>query len=139
MGRPLTFKDNFLENRLFLNRIVTSALLMLLGALVLIARLLYLQVVGHEHYATLSRDNQVKISPLAPSRGLIFDRNGEVLADNAATYSLEVIPEQVPDLNTSLNELKTLLNLTDEEINRFENLRNQRKGFESVPLRLELS
>jgi penicillin-binding protein 2 len=139
MGRPLTFKDNFLENRLFLNRIVTSALLMLLGALVLIARLLYLQVVGHEHYATLSRDNQVKISPLAPSRGLIFDRNGEVLADNAATYSLEVIPEQVPDLNTSLKELKTLLNLTDEEINRFENLRNQRKGFESVPLRLELS
>jgi penicillin-binding protein 2 len=139
MSRPFTFKDNFLENRLFLNRIVTSVLFMLVGTLALVVRLLYLQVVGHDHYTTLSRDNQVKISPLAPSRGLIFDRNGEVLADNAATYSLEVIPEQVVDLAATLAELKTLLNLGDDELNRFENLRSQRKSFESVPLRLELS
>jgi penicillin-binding protein 2 len=137
--RHFTFKDNFRENRLFLNRIVVSTVFMLAATLALAARLIYLQVVGHELYTNLSHDNQVKLSPLAPSRGLIFDRNGEVLADNIATYSLEVIPEQVRDLNATLNELKALLNLGDEEIARFQTQKSQRKSFESVPLRLELS
>ena len=139
MSHYFTFKDNFRENRLFLNRVVASVIVMLAATLALVARLIYLQVVGHELYTTLSRDNQVKLSPLAPSRGLIFDRNGEVLADNIATYSLEVIPEQVRDLNATLAELKALLNLSDEEIARFQVQRGQRKSFESVPLRLELS
>jgi penicillin-binding protein 2 len=139
MRRSLTFKDNFQENRLFLNRIVASVLFMLFATLALVVRLAYLQVVGHEHYTTLSRDNQVKISPLPPSRGLIFDRNGEVLADNVATYSLEVIPEQVRNMETTLAELKALLNLSDDEIARFQTQRSQRKSFESVPLRLQMS
>lgn len=139
MDETFTFKDTLQENRSFLNRIVVSVLFMMLASLVLVVRLVYLQVVGHEHYSTLSRDNQIKISPLAPARGLIFDRNGEVLADNAATYSLEVIPEQVGNLDQMLNQLKQLLGLSDEELNRFEILKNQRKGFESVPLRLEMS
>ncbi len=101
MGETFKFKDTLQENRSFLNRIVVSVLFMMLASLVLVVRLVYLQVVGHEHYSTLSRDNQIKISPLAPARGLIFDRNGEVLADNAATYSLEVIPEQVGNLDHS--------------------------------------
>ncbi|MEY4194028.1 MAG: hypothetical protein RLZZ226_396 [Pseudomonadota bacterium] len=139
MGETFTFKDTLQENRSFLNRVVVSVLFMMLASLVLVVRLVYLQVVGHEHYSTLSRDNQIKISPLAPARGLIFDRNGEVLADNAATYSLEVIPEQVITLDQTLSELKQLLGLSDEELNRFEVVKNQRKGFESVPLRLEMS
>mgnify|MGYP006284881437 CR=1 FL=1 len=139
MSEYFTFRDTLVQNRLFLNRIVISVLLMLAASLLLVSRLIYLQVVGHEHYSTLSRDNQIKIAPLAPARGLIFDRNGEVLADNAATYSLEVVPEQTANLNQTLQELKTLLNLGDEEISRFENQRAQRKGFESVPLRLEMS
>jgi penicillin-binding protein 2 len=139
MSRYFTFKDNFQENRLFLNRIVASVAFMLLATLALVIRLIYLQVVGHDLYTSLSRDNQVKISPLAPSRGLIFDRNGEVLADNIATYSLEVIPEQVKDLNATLNGLRELINLSDDEIARFQVQKSQRKSFENVPLRLELS
>jgi penicillin-binding protein 2 len=139
MSRPFIFRDNFQENRLFLNRIVISIICMALATLALVLRLIYLQVVGHDLYTSLSRDNQVKISPLAPPRGLIFDRNGEVLADNIATYSLEVIPEQVPDMNATLDKLKALLSLSDDEIARFQAQRSQRRSFESVPLRLELS
>jgi len=131
MSEYFTFRDTLVQNRLFLNRIVISVLLMLAASLLLVSRLIYLQVVGHEHYSTLSRDNQIKIAPLAPARGLIFDRNGEVLADNAATYSLEVVPEQTANLNQTLQELKTLLNLGDEEISRFENQRAQRKGLKA--------
>src|SRR5690554_5452987 len=139
MSRPFDLKDKFYENRLFLNRIAASVLFILLATTGLVIRLIYLQVMGHEHYSTLSRDNQVKISPLAPSRGLIFDRNGEVLADNTATYSLEIIPERVPDLEATLSELQKLLNLSDDELNRFRLQKSQRKSFESVPLRLELT
>lgn len=139
MSRNFTFKDDFREGRLFLNRIVASVIFMLLATLALVLRLIYLQVVGHDLYTGLSRDNQVKISPLAPSRGMIFDRNGEVLADNVATYSLEVIPEQVQDLPATLDGLKSLLGLSEEEIARFQQQKSQRKSFESVPLRLQLT
>ncbi|WP_045226657.1 penicillin-binding protein 2 [Methyloterricola oryzae] len=139
MIQEFTIKDRFREQRLFLNRIVASALFIAVATAALTVRLIYLQVVGHEYYATLSRDNRVKISPLPPTRGMIFDRNGEVLADNYPTYSLELIPEQVPDMGATLAELKKLLNITDEEIARFNSLRTRHKIFEGVPLRLQLS
>ncbi len=138
MNLDFNEKDRFYENRVFLNRIVASVLFIILATAGLVARLVYLQVVGHAHYASLARDNRVKISPLPPARGTIFDRNGEVLADNYPTYSLEVFPEQVPDLEASLAELKKLLNLSDEEIQRFNTLRRRHKGFEGIPLRLQL-
>jgi len=139
MNLEFNEKDRFYENRVFLNRIVASVLFICLATAGLVARLVYLQVVGHEHYATLAYDNRVKISPLPPTRGMIFDRNGEVLAENFPTYSLEVFPEQVPDLDASLAELKKLLNLSDDEIQRFNTLRRRHKGFEGIPLRLQLS
>jgi len=139
MNLDFNEKDRFYENRVFLNRIVASVLLILVASMALVLRLAYLQIVGHTHYAGLARDNRVKISPLPPTRGMIFDRNGEVLAENFPTYSLEVFPDQVPDLETSLAELKDLLALSDEEIQRFNTLRRRHKGFEAIPLRLQLS
>ena len=90
MSENFSVQDGFRENRLFLNRIVVSVLAMLLGVAALVFRLVYLQVTGHDQYASLSRENQIKIAPIPPNRGMIFDRNGEVLADNFVTYSLEV-------------------------------------------------
>ena len=138
-GRELILQDSFRPNRVFLDRIIVSVLCIVLGTIGLAARLIYLQVVGHDHYAMLSHDNRVKIAPLPPTRGMIFDRSGEVLADNRPTYSLELIPEQVPDMERTLAELRTLLNLSDEEITRFNSLRNRSKKFESIPLRLQLN
>ncbi|MDD5033253.1 MAG: penicillin-binding protein 2 [Methylococcaceae bacterium] len=132
-------KDRFYENRVFLNRIVVSVIFIILATAGLLARLAYLQIIGHEHYASLSHDNRVKIAPLPPTRGMIFDRNGEVLANNNPTYSLEIIPEQVADLEATLGELKKLLNLSEEEIQRFNTLRRRHKSFDSIPLRIQLS
>lgn len=131
--------DDFRETRSFLNRVVVSAIFVAAATLALVVRLLYLQIAGHELYTGLSHANQVKISPLAPPRGLIFDRNGEVLADNVAIYSLEVIPEQARNMDATLAGLKELIGLSDDEIVRFEALRSRNKSFASVPLRLELS
>lgn len=132
-------KDRFFENRVFLNRIVACVLFIFLASAALVARLVYLQVLGHPYYAGLAQDNRVKISPLPPTRGMIFDRNGEVLAHNFPTYSLEVFPSQVPNLEATLADLKILLNLSEDEIQRFNTLRRRNKGFEGIPLRLQLS
>jgi penicillin-binding protein 2 len=132
-------KDRLYEQRVFLNRIVASVLIIIAATAGLGIRLVYLQVMGHEHYSDLSRENQVKISPIPPSRGLIFDRNGEVLADNVPSYSLELIPERVPNLAQTLADLKSLLNLSDDELRRFNALKGRAKNFESVPLRLQLN
>lgn len=139
MPRTYTIKDAPFESHLFLNRIVAAFAVIILLAAALAARLIYLQVVDHEHYTTLAQDNRIKISPLPPTRGLIYDRNGEILAENIPTYSLEVIPEQVPDLDKTLAGLKSLLNLTDDEIEQFHAQRARSKLFTSIPLRLRLN
>ncbi|MCI0666679.1 MAG: penicillin-binding protein 2, partial [Methylococcaceae bacterium] len=139
MPRRLTIKDAYLENRLFLNRLVVAVAGILVFVIGLTARLVYLQVAGHEHYSSLSKNNRVKISPLPPTRGLIYDRNGEILAENVTTYSLEIIPEQVDDLERTLLSLKTLLNIDDEEIESFRTLKRRSKSFASIPLLLRMN
>ena len=69
---------------------------------ILLVRLLYLQVISHEHFTTLSEDNRVKLQPLPPNRGLIYDRNGILLAENLPSYRLEITPEQVDDMGATL-------------------------------------
>ena len=139
MARRLTIKDAYHENRLFLNRVVVVFAGILLFVVGLTTRLVYLQVAGHEHYSSLSKNNRVKISPLPPTRGLIFDRNGEILAENVTTYSLEIIPEQVDDLDRTMLSLQKLLHISDEEIERFKTLKNRTKSFSGIPLRLRMN
>lgn len=139
MNAPFDPREAFRENRLFLSRVLASILAMFLGVAALVLRLVYLQVAGHDQYASLSRENQVKIAPIVPTRGMIYDRNGEALADNFVTYSLEVIPEQVKDLRGLLRELQPLIGRTETEIAHFWTLKAERKSFESVPLRMGMS
>ncbi|WP_460035925.1 penicillin-binding protein 2 [Methylothermus subterraneus] len=135
----MRLKDAVGENRLFLSRILTAAGVIALLTLALIARLIYLQVLGHERYATLAHDNQVKIAPLIPTRGLIYDRRGVVLAENVPVYSLEIVPEQVQDLDATLATLAQLIELSPEEIEQFKQQLRRRRRFESVPVKLRLS
>jgi penicillin-binding protein 2 len=139
MSDHFSVQDHFRENRLFINRIIASILLMLLGISALVARLVYLQVTGHEQFSSLSRDNQIKIAPIPPNRGMIFDRNGEPIAENIVTYSLEVTPELVKDVPSLLQEIRKVINLSETEIAQFEDLKAHRKNFESVPIRLGLT
>ena len=140
MSRPRnTIKDNLLESRLFMGRSLIAVLLFGALTVALVARLVWLQVVAHEHFTTLSEDNRVKLNPVPPNRGLIYDRNGVLLAENLSSFRLEVIPEQIEDMDATLAELGALVEITDYDRERFVKLRRRMSRFEGVPLRFHLS
>ena len=139
MPRIYSVKDNTVENRLFFNRIVAAFIVIVLLTSGLIVRLMYLQIVGHEHYSSLAKDNSIKIVPLVPTRGIIYDRHGKILAENMPSYSLELIPEKISDLNDTLSRLQKLLNIPDEKIEQYQKLRKRQKRFVSTPLLLSMN
>lgn len=134
-----SIKDTQLENHFFINRIIAAFIAIVLLTSGLIVRLIHLQVAGHEHYATLAKDNSIKIYPIVPTRGMIYDRHGNILAENTQSYSLEIIPEKSKDLDDTLLRLQKLLNISDEKIDLFQKQRKRQKRFASTPLLLSMS
>ena len=98
-----------------------------------------LQVLQHDEYRTRSEQNRIKLRPIVPARGLIYDRNGELLADNVSAYRLELVPEQVGNVKETLAALGELIALTPEDLRRFENTRRVSRRFLPVTLKLRLS
>ena len=98
-------KDHLRENHRFFGRAVVSGAFVLLLLTLVLVRLAKLQIVDHAHYKTLSQDNRVKLVPLPPTRGLIYDRAGRVLAQNRPSYSLEITPEKVTDIEQTIGKL----------------------------------
>jgi penicillin-binding protein 2 len=135
----LILKNAQQESRLFNDRVITAWVVALLLCLVLLTRLFFLQVIHHEHFTTLSENNRLKILPLPPTRGVIYDRNGVVLADNQLSYTLEVVPEQVEDLEQTLAELGQIIPISDNDLARFRKQFKQRRPFDGVPLRFQLN
>ncbi|MGB4497123.1 MAG: penicillin-binding protein 2 [Methylococcaceae bacterium] len=139
MPRLQTLKDNSVENQVFVNRIIAAFCIVVFLTIGLGVRLVYLQIVGHEHYATLAKENSVKIQPLVPTRGMIYDRNGKILAENTQSFSLELIPEQISDLDDTLARLQQLLNIPNDKIEQFQKQRKRQKRFISTPLLLSMT
>ncbi len=135
----LDLKDNLRESQLFSNRAAVALVLMVLAMVALVARMVYLQIVAHEHYATLSRNNRVSIVPEAPTRGLIFDRKGVILAQNLPSYSLEIVPERCDDVDQTIATLRQLIDISDDDIARFKKRLKHQRRFQSTPLRFRLS
>ncbi len=139
MRRHQVIKDVFLENRIFLSRTVVMFVLMLFLIVGLITRLVYLQVSGHDKYHSMATNNRIKVSSIPPTRGIIYDKKGRVLAENLPSYSLEVIPEQVKDMPNTLLRLQQILNISEEKITYFQKHSNRYKRFDSIPLLLKMS
>lgn len=139
MAKRYTIKDHLRETQLFNGRAGAALIVITILAFSLIARLLYLQIFSHEHFTMLSQKNRVSLIALPPTRGLIYDRNGTLLAQNLPSFSLEVVPEQVKDMDATLGELRKLIEINDSDIKRFKKLLQQKRRFESVPLRFHLS
>ena len=135
----VTIKDYLYESHLFMQRSVQALVFAAILIGVLVGRLVYLQVLAHEHFITLSDDNRIKILPLPPNRGLIFDRNGIILADNLPSYRLEITPEQVHDMEATLDSLAKIVTIRDVDRKRFDKLRARTPAFKPVPLRFHLS
>ena len=139
MAGSVRLKDHWAEQRLFGRRVIAASVVILLLVAALGARLVYLQVIKHEYFSDLSQGNRIRIEPLPPSRGLIFDRNGEPLALNRPAYQLELIREQTPDVEDTLARLVALELLPADDVERVRRLIKARRSFDAVPLRLQLS
>lgn len=127
-------KDSRKESRIYTGRVNFALYLVIASFLVLGWHLFDLQVRQHKNFVTLSNRNRIAVRPIPPVRGLIYDRNGVILADNRVTYSLEITPEKVSDLDATINALQKLLAFDDEQVRAFyDALRNARR-FEQVPL-----
>jgi len=132
-------KDHFSETRLFTRRAIFSLIFILVLLSLLTARLIFLQIIDHQHYSTLSNDNRVKLLSIGPSRGLIYDRNGIVLAENLSAYRLEIIPEQVKDMDVLLQQLHKLINIREQDLKQFKKLLKHRQRFDNIALRFHLN
>jgi penicillin-binding protein 2 len=132
-------EDRRREARLVASRALVAGVLVTLSLVLLVVRLIHLQVDQHEHFSVLSQDNRVKVQPLPPSRGLIYDANGVVLADNHPSFALEITIEKVGDLEATIEELGRLIRIEPQDRVRFERQKRARMRFQGVPIRLNLT
>jgi penicillin-binding protein 2 len=143
VGSPVkalpTLKDAESERRLFRSRALLAAAFMLIAIAIVVGRLAYLQIIGHEHFTTLSHENRLKILPLPPPRGLIYSRDGVVLAENRPSFSLAVVPENTEDLEGAATELQQLLGISTDAMEQFERQRRSARRFEHVTLKSDLT
>ena len=136
-GRPV--KDDVQESQLFSNRAATAFLLIVLATLLLCLRYVYLQVVSHDEFSTRSISNRVRIVPVAPNRGLIYDRRGRPVAENLPAYRLELVPEKVEDLEGTILALSRIIDLPVDAVEKFQKNRVRHRVFDSVPLKFNLN
>jgi penicillin-binding protein 2 len=139
MSLVAPIKDHHSEQQLFVARVILASVFSILLLGIVIARLVQLQVVEHEIYAEQSQGNRIRIEAVPPTRGLIFDRSGRVLAENLPAYQLELIPEQVPELEESLNRLAFIGLIEKEDIPRFIGLSRSGPRFKPITLRFRLT
>jgi penicillin-binding protein 2 len=142
VGRQSRIKNIWAEKQLFVVRGIVAAVVAGVLLLAVAGRLFYLQVLRHEYYATLSQGNRIRTEPIPPSRGLILDRNGVVLADNLPAFQIELVREQVGDnqaLDSALAQLGTIGLLRTEEIPNIKRTILLHKAYESVPIKLQLN
>jgi len=140
MSQPIRLKDHEKDARLVRSRVVVGAVAILLLICVLIARLYYLQVIQYEYHSTLSENNRVHVQPIPPTRGLIFDRNGVIIADNRPSFSLSMTRERSGDWQHVLDVIVEVLELTADDRALFEKRMKQgRRPFEPVPILFELN
>jgi penicillin-binding protein 2 len=132
-------KDHYQETMIFKRRALFAAVLSLVLIGVLLLRLLNLQYFEHSHFKTLSENNRVRLMSIAPNRGLIYDRNGVVLAENRPSYRLEIVPEQTDDMDSVIKELSALVELDERTIKRFNKAVKRSRRFQGVALRTKLS
>lgn len=132
-------KDHHSERRLFIGRVVLASVIAFLLLGIVVARLVQLQVFEYEAFAAQSQGNRVRIEAVPPIRGLILDRRGKVLAENLPAYQLELIPEQVADIDDTLQRLAKLDLIDVEDIAAFKDLSESGPRFKPVTLNFRLS
>lgn len=132
-------RDHSAEANLFARRASIAFIIVVMMLGVVLNNLYSLQVEQHDVYQTRSNGNRIKVLPVAPNRGLIYDRNGILLAENRPVFSLEITPEQTNDLDATLDGLTQLMGITPEERESFNSSLKGQRRFKPIALRTKLS
>ena len=133
------FSDPARERQIFVGRVLLASLLMLAFTAILIARYFDLQINQHQDFVTQSDNNRVHMRPNPPARGVIYDRNGEMLADNQSVSNLTIIRERSNDLEKLIENIGTLVPLSESDVTRFYKRLKRRRPFEQTPIKFNLS
>lgn len=133
------FRDYTTEQQIFARRAMVAFIGIFLLSGVLVLNLFHLQIQRYDDYRTRSNLNRIKLVPVAPGRGIIYDRNKIPLAINRTIFQAELVPEKVEDLSHTLDQLKPIINLTDDDIAEFKKERQRSHKFTSIPLKIGLS
>ncbi|MDX1676941.1 penicillin-binding protein 2 [Arsukibacterium sp.] len=138
LKKRVAMQDIAAETRLFNSRAVIAMLIVCGLFSVILLNMYNLQVRSYQDYQIRSEGNRIKVLPLAPNRGLISDRNGILLAENRPVFSLELVPEQIDDIDTTLRRLAELIEITDEQQQEFLQQVRQQRRFNSIALKERL-
>ena len=139
MSLLLPIKDHHSERRLFFSRVILSIVIAIILLGFVIGRLVQLQVFDYEQFAEKSQGNRIRIEAVPPNRGLVFDREGRVIAENLPAYQLELIPEQVDDIDDTLERLAAIMLIEPDDIPRYKELSRRSLRFKPLTLKFRLS
>ncbi|MGL4793278.1 MAG: penicillin-binding protein 2, partial [Aeromonas jandaei] len=134
LKQRIEMRDHSAEGNLFFRRTLVAYIGIVVLMLVLLGNLYYLQVESYDTYQTRSNSNRIRVVPVAPPRGLIYDTNGVLLAENRPVYSLEIVPEETPDLAKTADELVALLGLPEGTKEKFLAEVKRQRRFKPVAL-----
>lgn len=123
----------------FQGRLSTASVIMLVAFFILVLRFFWLGVVQNSYYTTRAEDNRLTLVPVVPNRGLIFDRNGVLMATNTSAYTLEIVPGLAGPIDKTIEELSKVVTIEGKDKRRFKQLLREAKTFESIPIRSRLS
>ncbi|HDV7283305.1 TPA: penicillin-binding protein 2 [Mannheimia haemolytica] len=132
-------RDGQAESNLYARRALVAFLGVLALSGVLLTNLYHLQVVNYEDYQTRSNGNRIKLLPVPPARGLIYDRNGKVLAENLTYFGLFIVPEKTENIEQTLTELKDIVGLTDEDIENYHKEKKRSSRYTPIMLKGNLN
>ncbi|MBA3661188.1 MAG: penicillin-binding protein 2 [Gammaproteobacteria bacterium] len=139
MRKRIPIKNHQQEIQLTAKRTMLALFTIFIFLVILTIRLYYLQVYKHVVYSTLSTKNRLELVPVEPTRGLIYDRYGVLLAENIPVFSLDVFPYQIKHFPKTLDALAKIIKLTDNDLNQFKRQLKQHRRFDEIPLKLRLT
>src|SRR5579862_2846219 len=139
MQKRIPFKNHHQEIQLVGKRSLLAFVFISLLVCFLLLRLVFLQLVKHDMYTTLSKKNWLDLIPIEPTRGLIYDRNGLLLAENIPVFSLDIVPEKNKNISQVLTEISKIIPLSETDITQFKKELAQHRRFDEIPLKLRLT
>lgn len=139
MHKRIPIKNHHQEIQLTASRSLIAMIVIAILVILLITRLIWLQLYKHDVYTTLATNNWLDLVPAEPTRGLIYDRNGVLLAENIPVFSLDVIPYEVKNMTSTLEQLGKIISLSDNDVVQFQKQIKQHRRFDEIPLKLRLS